>query len=84
MSITEFSKFFTLKQLGHFLKFVFIYYTDDTMSGVSSRINSPAIVYSTVYSRRRSKKTSKPHDTGLCERDLPVTGEFPAQKASNT
>ena len=34
--------------------------------------------------RRRSKKTSKPPVTGLCEGNSPVTGEFPAQRASNT
>ena len=33
--------------------------------------------------RRRSKKTSKPRVTGLCEGNSPVTGEFPAQSASN-
>ena len=33
--------------------------------------------------RRRSKKTSKPCVTGLCEGNSPVTGEFPAQMASN-
>ena len=33
--------------------------------------------------RRRSKKTSKLHVTGLCEGDSPGTGEFPAQMASN-
>ena len=32
---------------------------------------------------RRSKKTSKLHVTGLCEGNSPVTGEFPAQRASN-
>ena len=34
-------------------------------------------------SRRRSKKTSKLRVTGLCVGNSPVTGEFPAQKASN-
>ena len=34
--------------------------------------------------RRRSKKTSKLHVTGLCAGNSPVTGEFPAQMASNT
>ena len=34
--------------------------------------------------RRRSKKTSKLRVTGLCERNSPGTGEFPAQMASNT
>ena len=33
--------------------------------------------------RRRSQKTSKLRVTGLCARNLPVTGEFPAQMASN-
>ena len=31
----------------------------------------------------RSKKTSKLRVTGLCARNAPGTGEFPAQKASN-
>ena len=33
--------------------------------------------------RRRSKKTPKLRATGLCVGNSPVTGEFPAQKASN-
>ena len=33
--------------------------------------------------RHRSKKTSKLHVTGLCEGNSPVTGEVPAQRASN-
>ena len=33
--------------------------------------------------RRRSKKTSKLHVTGLCAGNSPETGEFPAQMASN-
>ena len=33
--------------------------------------------------RRRLKKTSKLRVTGLCEGNSPVTGEFPAQRASN-
>ena len=33
--------------------------------------------------RHRSKKTSKLRVTGLCARNSPVTGEFPAQMASN-
>ena len=33
--------------------------------------------------RRRSKKTSKLRVTGLCARNSPGTGEFPAQMASN-
>ena len=34
--------------------------------------------------RSRSKKTSKLRVTGLCAGNSPVTGEFPAQMASNT
>ena len=33
--------------------------------------------------KRRSKKTSKLRVTGLCAGNSPVTGEFPAQMASN-
>ena len=33
--------------------------------------------------RRRSKKTSKLHVTGLCAGNSPGTGEFPAQMTSN-
>ena len=33
--------------------------------------------------RHRSKKTSKLRATGLCAGNSPVTGEFPAQRASN-
>ena len=33
--------------------------------------------------RRRSKKTSKPPVTGLCEGNSPVNGEFPSQVASS-
>ena len=39
---------------------------DIIMSARSSQITSFAIVYSTVYSRRRSKKTSKLRVTSLC------------------
>ena len=34
--------------------------------------------------RRRSKKTSQLHVTGLCAGNSPVTDEFPTQRASNT
>ena len=50
---------------------------------MASQITSLTIVYSTVYSRWRSKKTSKLRVTGLCEGNSPVTSEFPAQRASN-
>ena len=53
------------------------------MSTMASQITSLTILYSAVYSRCRSKKTSKLRVTGLCEGKSPVTGEFPAQRASN-
>ena len=57
-------------------------YNDVIMSALSSHITSLTIVYSTVDSRRRSKKTSKLLVTGLDAGKSPVTGEFPAQRAS--
>ena len=62
-------------KLGH--------YSDAIMSAIASQITSVTIVYSTVYSRRRSKKTSMLRVTGLCAGNSPVTGEFPTQRASN-
>ena len=53
------------------------------MSALASQITSLTIVYSTVYSGRGSKKTSEFRVTGLCAGNSPVTGEFPAQRASN-
>ena len=60
-----------------------IHYNDIIMSTVASQISSLMIVSSSVYSRRRSKKTSKLCVTGLCEGNSPVTGEFLTQRASN-
>ena len=57
--------------------------SDVIMTAMASQITSLTIVYSTVYSRHRSKKTSKLRVTGLCEENSPLTGEFPAQRASN-
>ena len=48
-----------------------------------SQITSFTTVYSTVYSGADKKNTSKLRVTGLCEGNSPVTGEFPAQRASN-
>ena len=49
--------------------------------GVSN--NQPRDCLFSLLIRRRSKKTSKLRVTGLCEGNSPVTGEFPAQRASN-
>ena len=59
------------------------YYNDAIMSATASQITSLVIVYSTMYSRNWSKKTSKLRLTGLCVGNSLVTGEFPAQMASN-
>ena len=55
------------------------HYNDVIMSLMASQITSLTTVYLTVY----SKKTSKLRVTGLCEGNSSVTGEFPAQRASN-
>ena len=60
-----------------------LHYNDVTMSAMSSQITRFTIVYSTVYTRHRSKKTLKLRVTGLCAGNSPLTGEFPTQRASN-
>ena len=57
--------------------------SDVIMSPMASPITSFTIVYSTVYSRRRSNKTSKLCVTGLCAGNSPVTSEIPTQWTSN-
>ena len=59
------------------------HYNDVIMGAMVSQITSLTIAYSTVYSRSRSKKTSKLRVTGLCEGNSPMTSEFPAQRASD-
>ena len=53
------------------------------MGAMTSQNSSLTIVYSTVYPGADQKKTSKLRVTGLCAGNSPVTGEFPAQMASN-
>ena len=53
------------------------------MGMMASQITSLTVVYSTVYSWRRSKETSKLRVTGLCEGNSPLTDEFLAQMARN-
>ena len=60
-----------------------LHYNDVMMSSMASQITSLTVVYSTVYSRRRSNKISKLRVTGLCEGNSLVAGEFPAQMSSN-
>ena len=61
----------------------FAHYSDVLMRVMASQIADVSIVCSAVLFGRRSKKTSKLCVTGLCEGNSPVTGEFPAQRASN-
>ena len=58
-----------------------LHYSDVIMNTMASQITSVSFVYSTVLFR--SKKISKPRFTGLCMRNSPVTGDFPAQRANN-
>ena len=54
------------------------------MTAMASQITSPTIVYSIVYSFIQAQiEKSKLRVTGLCEGNSPVTGDFPAQRASN-
>ena len=54
------------------------------MGAMATQIASLMIVYTTVFFRRRSKKTSKLRVTGLCAGNSSETGEFPAQMTSNS
>ena len=53
------------------------------MTAMASQIISLTHVYSTVYSRRRSKKTSKLRVSSICAGNSSGTSEFSAQRASN-
>ena len=52
------------------------------MSAMTSQITILTIIYSTIYSGW-NKKNIKLGVTGLCASNSSVTGEFPAQRASN-
>ena len=58
------------------------HYKDIIMSAMAFQITNLTIVYSRLFGRR-SKKTSKLRVTGLSAGNSPVTGEFPAQRASD-
>ena len=53
------------------------------MSSMASEITVASIVYSSVCLGADKKTTSKPRVTDLYEGNSPVTGDFPAQGASN-
>ena len=50
--------------------------------GVSNHQPCDCLFYRLFRRRSKKKKTSKPRVTGQCEGNSPVTGEFPAQRAS--
>ena len=52
------------------------------MSTIASQNHQPRDCLLNRLFRRRSKKTAKHRVTGLCAGNSPVTGEFPAQRAS--
>ena len=64
------------------IDFIGIHYSDAVMSMMACQITNHAVVYSTVYSGADQRK-HQTRVTGLCEGNSPVTGEFPAQRASN-
>ena len=63
-----------------FSRWLISHYNDVIMNTMVSQITSFTIIYSTIYSRRGSKKISKLRVTGLCEGNSPVTSEFLAQR----
>ena len=67
----------------HWTPRISFHYSDVIMSTMASQITSISNCLLSHLFRRRSKKTSKPHVTGLCEGNSPETGEFPAQRASS-
>ena len=60
------------------------HYNDVTMNDMASINHRPRDCLLNRLFRRRSKKTSKLRVTGLCGWNSQVTGEFPAQRTSNT
>ena len=71
---------------------IFVLFHDDTIYIYQSCDNIPMTPWwarwylklpASRLLRRRSKKTAKPRVTGLYEGNSPVSGEFPAQSASN-
>ena len=59
------------------------YYNDVIMSAMAPQITSLTTVYLNRLFKAQIKGKSKLRVTGLCEGNSPVTGEFPAQMASN-
>ena len=60
------------------------HYNDVIMGAMASQITSLTIVYSTVYSGADQRKHQSSASPAFVRGNSPVTGEFPAQMASNT
>ena len=60
-----------------------IQYNDIIIGAMASQIISLTIVYSTVNSDADQRKHQSSASLAICEWNLSVTGEFPAQMASN-
>ena len=58
-------------------------YNDVIMDAMASQITSHTIVYSTVYSGTDQRKHQSSASLAFVRVNSPVTGEFPAQRASN-
>ena len=59
-----------------------LHYNDVIMGAIASQITSLTIIYSTVYSGADHRKRQSSALLALCAGNSPVTGEFPAQRAS--
>ena len=59
------------------------YYSDVTMSAMEFQITSSTIIYSTVYPDTDQRKHQSSVSLAFVWGNSPVTGEFPAQRASN-
>ena len=53
------------------------------MNAMASQITSLTMVHPTVYSGTDERKHQSSASLAFCEGDSPVTGEIPAQRASN-
>ena len=77
----EWIKGFILHLTGRVITYSSLLWLHNGRDGVSN--HQPHVCLHNRSVRRRSKKTSKLRVTGLCAGNSPVTGEVPAQRASN-
>ena len=78
--------FFIMKWLIEYIcctMLCIVHHCDVTMSMMASK-SLAYQQFTQPFVQEQIKEKSKLHVTGLCEGNLPVTGEFPAQRTSNT